>query len=330
VVDALCCTSPSSLVALLLLQVLQRSSHLRPLLRRPRHLRRWGLRHPGGESSAAAGNPAPDLRAPCSGCPRRTRGQAGGDRAPGHGGPVRGTLSSAPPSRASSASSTCGSVAREELLPLVLAGLRGGLLRTCPDRGAPALLRPPHRASGVGWGRRRERPFLWRRDEELRHSTKPHKPPRHGCRGSALLPPRGELGRSPPALLLSCPSSPPWWFGTARRVRGPAHTVHSVPRSIWRSSGRTRPFRRFCRPPLRGKDRQMTPLSATVSRCGPHRVPGADSHSSLLLPLSNRNTTTTARCLKSEHRERRRRDAAVTRKLLEEFQSYHREIIGAK
>jgi hypothetical protein len=88
VADALCCTSPSSLAVPLLLQVLQRSSHLRPLLHRPRHLRRRGIWRPGGEPGAAAGNSTQDLRAPCSGCPRRTRGQAGGDRAPGHGGPV--------------------------------------------------------------------------------------------------------------------------------------------------------------------------------------------------------------------------------------------------
>jgi hypothetical protein len=41
----------------------------------------------------------------------------GGDRAPGHGGPVRGTLSGAPPSRASSTSSTCGSVVVRSCCP---------------------------------------------------------------------------------------------------------------------------------------------------------------------------------------------------------------------
>jgi hypothetical protein len=44
-------------------------------------------------------------------------GRAGRDRALGHGGPVRGTLSGAPPPRASSASSTCGSVAARSCCP---------------------------------------------------------------------------------------------------------------------------------------------------------------------------------------------------------------------
>jgi hypothetical protein len=237
VADALCCTFPSSLTAPLLLQV------------EPAEIELSAMEARSEAPSLVPLPPEPPPPPPRAGPLRR-----------GAAAPRAHRFARRPPPHAPTTLSRHASdrAARRRSLPARARIERPGRSSPTAPPGARCMTcSAPAAAQGLGGGlgTTEERPFLWRRDEELRHSTRPHTPPCHGCRGGALLPPRGELGQSPPDLLLSSPSSPPWWLGTARRVRGPVHTVHSVPRSIWCSSGRTRPLRRLYYPPLRGKER---------------------------------------------------------------------------
>jgi hypothetical protein len=80
---------------------------------------------------------------------------------------------------------------------------------------------------------------------------------------SSRWPPRREGGSSsrppPPRLGRRGDSSSSWWLGRARVCAGPARSVCSVPRCMWRSCARTQRLRLLCRLPVRAKKREKRP-----------------------------------------------------------------------